>query len=391
MSAHPARAGGAAGSAPPGRVAAPAAMRRHARIGIEAHGLAGERTGVGNYLARLVEAMGRVAPDEDIALYLHTPAREPLPFPSVRVPPSPLWTTARLAMHLAAHGGPRVMLYPAHSLPLWTGRSRSVVTIHDLAFELFPRHFTRADRLRLRAITRHAVLRADLLLADSDATRDDLVRVMGVPESRVRRVHLGVDARFAPPPPGVVAEVRSRYGLSRPFILMVGTLQARKNHATLIRALPLLHARGVDVDLVAAGGKGWLFDETMRLVRDLGMEAHVRFLGYVPDEDLPGLYGAAEAAALVSLYEGFGLPVLEAMACGAPVLVSNVSSLPEVGGDAVLMVEPLDVEAVADALARLVLDSSLRAELRARAPRHLRRFSWDRTARETLDVLNEVA
>jgi glycosyltransferase involved in cell wall biosynthesis len=158
----------------------------------------------------------------------------------------------------------------------------------------------------------------------------------------------------------------------------------------LVRALARLIERGVDVDLVVPGAKGWLYENIFRTVRALGLEDRVHFLGFVPDADLPALYSGAEVAALVSLYEGFGLPVLEVMACGTPVVTSNVSSLPEVAGSAALLVNPQDDEAIAAALARCITDQELRLELAGRARLHLEGFSWERTARETLAVLRGV-
>jgi len=375
--------------------AVPAAPARRpgeaARIGIDVHGLAELRTGITTYVANLVDALGRVAPDESVALYLHTPPEYALPFETVVVPRTRAWTSFRLPLHFALHGAPRVMLYPAHALPVYSP-ARNVVTIHDLAFELFPDHFPAQARRRWKWLTRHSVPRADHLVAVSAATRDDLVRVMGVPEERITVVHHGYDAaHFRPSPDASVAEVRARYGLHRPYVMAVGTLQSRKNHVSLIRALKLLRDGGTDVDLVVCGTDGWLFEQASRLVGELGLKEHVRFLGYVPHDDLPPLYTGAVAGALVSLYEGFGLPVLESLGCGTPMLVSNVSSLPEVGGDAVLTVDPLDVEAIAHSLRTLICDSEVRSELARRTPGHLKRFSWERTARAMHTLLNQIA
>lgn len=359
-----------------------------ARIGVDAHAITDLRTGVATYLANLVRGLGMVAPEESIALYLHTMPEEALPFPTVLVPPGRFWTSLRLTAHFLRSPAPEVMFYPAHSLPL-RSPSRNVVTIHDLAWELFPEHFTLKDRLRLASRTRSAVKRADHIIAVSAATRADLISLMQVPEERISVVHHGYDAdHFRPQDRETIRRTRSRFELERPYVFAVGTLQSRKNHVTLVRALDVLVGRGLDMDLVISGAKGWLYDDIFATVERLGLADRVRFLGYVPYEDLPALYAGATAGALVSLYEGFGLPVLEALACGIPMLVSNVSSLPEIGGDAVLTCDPEDVDAVADALERLILDDSLRGGLVSRAPSWLARFSWERSARETLGILN---
>lgn len=361
------------------------------RIGIDAHSLVELRTGVATYVANLVRGLGIVAQDESIGLYLHTMPGEPLPFREVRVSPGRLWTTLRLSAHFLRSQAPEVMLYPAHTIPLHSP-ARNVVTIHDLAWELFPDHFRLKDRIRLSRTTRSAVRRADHIIAVSAATRADLVSLLDVPEDRISVVHHGYDAsHFRPQDPARVHEIRARYDLQRPYIIAVGTLQSRKNHVTLIGALKLLIERGLDIDLVISGAKGWLYDEIFATVERFGLEDRVRFLGYVPYDHLPALYAGARAGALVSLYEGFGLPILEALACGTPMLISNVSSLPEVGGDAVLTCVPHDVDEVAGSLERLVLEDSLREQLLARAPSHLSRFSWVRTAEETLGILNGLA
>lgn len=363
---------------------------RDPTLAIDAHCLADQRTGVAVYVANLLRGLSANGDTEAVRLYLQGPSPEAEGFRTRIVPRTPMWTTLRLSLHFLRHEAPRAMLFPAQSMPLHAPM-RSVVTVHDLAFELFPDHFTSSDRLRLRTLTRSSVRRAAHVIADSAATRRDLIELLGVPAERVTVVHLGYDReRFRPTAPAAVAEVRRRYGLERPYVLAVGTLQSRKNHAGLVRALARLIEDGLDVDLVVPGARGWLYDRIFRTVRDLGLEARVRFLGYVPDADLPALYTGAEVAALVSFYEGFGLPVLEAMACGAPVVTSNVSSLPEVAGAAALLVDPYDDDAIADALARCITDRALRRELAARAGAQLRAFSWERTARETLAILREA-
>jgi glycosyltransferase involved in cell wall biosynthesis len=301
-----------------------------------------------------------------------------------------MWTSLRLSLHFLGHEAPRAMLFPAHVIPFYAPMP-SVVTVHDLAFELFPDHFTPSDRLRLRTLTRRGVRHATHIIAVSAATKQDLIELLQVPEERITVVHHGYDReRYRPSTAAEVDAVRHRYALERPYVLAVGTLQSRKNHAGLVRALAHLLADGVDVDLVVPGARGWLYESIFRTVRELGLETRVRFLGFVPDADLPALYSGAEVAALVSLYEGFGLPVLEAMACGTPVVASNVSALPEVAGEAAVLVDPRDDDAIAAALVRCITDSALRRELDGRARAHLKAFSWERTARETLAVLREV-
>jgi glycosyltransferase involved in cell wall biosynthesis len=237
-----------------------------------------------------------------------------------------------------------------------------------------------------------SIARADVLLADSESTRRDLIELLRVPEDRVFVVYAGVEARFRPEPDPDDAARRQRYALERPYILSVGTLQPRKNYRRLIQAFHrLAQEYGVSHDLVIAGGKGWLYDDVYATIDALRLEGRVRVLGFVDDDDLPALYRGADAFAFPSLYEGFGIPVLEAMGCGTPVVTSNVSSLPEVAGDAALQVPPDDVDALADALWRSISDTALRQVHRTRGFEQVARFTWRRAAEDLLGVYARIA
>ncbi|MBC7811876.1 MAG: glycosyltransferase family 4 protein [Burkholderiales bacterium] len=192
----------------------------------------------------------------------------------------------------------------------------------------------------------------------------------------------GVDARFQHvTDTDRLSAVRHKYGLdSRPYIFSLGTVQPRKNYTRLIHTLAQLRAEGFDLALAIAGGKGWLEDPIYETIRDTHMQPYVHLLGFADEADLPALYSAAECVALPSLYEGFGLPVLEAMACGTPVVTSNISSLPEVAGDAALLIDPRDQEAITDAVRRLISDSQLSADLVARGLERVQQFTWDAAA-----------
>jgi len=230
-------------------------------------------------------------------------------------------------------------------------------------------------------------------VADSNATRADLVRHYGVAESKVHVVHLGRDESLAPVhDPQVRAAARVHAGIGERYLFYVGTLQPRKNLSRVVQAFArLAGAPGMhDVQLVLAGKRGWLYDELFAEVERCGLGGRVLFPGYVDGADLPALYGGALGFVYPSLYEGFGIPVLEAQACGVPVMTSNNSSLPEVAGDAALLVDPTDVDAIAEAMRRLATDDALRAELVQRGFENVKRFSWEKCARETLAVLESV-
>ncbi len=259
-----------------------------------------------------------------------------------------------------------------------------VITIHDLSFIRFPELFRPANRLYLSAMTRVSARRARRIIAVSAHTRSATVQLLGVPAERIDVVYHGVEPTFRPLSPDDVAEFRRRRGLPERFVLAVGTLEPRKNHVRLLEAFA--RARDATVKLIFVGGKGWLYDELFTRVEQLGLRDAVCFPGYVENGELPYWYNAALCLAYPSLYEGFGLPVLEAQACGTPVLTSNLTSLTEAAGDAALLVDPYDVEALAAGLEQLLKDRPLRDELRERGIAHARQFSWPRAAQETVSV-----
>lgn len=262
----------------------------------------------------------------------------------------------------------------------------TVVTVHDLSFVRYPEAFRPFNRLYLRVMTRRSVFRARRVIADSVSTQRDLTRWWGVPAERISVVPIGVGEAFSPASREHVEAFRRRRGLPRRFILYLGTLEPRKNVIAVIEAFARWARASGDreLQLIVGGAKGWYYERIFSRVQELGMGDRVRFPGYIPADELPDWYRAAEVFVYPSLYEGFGLPPLEAMACGTPVITSNTSSLPEVVGDAALKVDPHDVEAIAEALARLLEDADLRQQLREAGLARARLFSWERTARETI-------
>jgi glycosyltransferase involved in cell wall biosynthesis len=282
-------------------------------------------------------------------------------------------------------------------LPLIHPR-RSVVTVHDLGYHYYPEAHTLFQNLYLRWSTRHNARVASRVVADSQATRQDLLRWVGIGADKVAVVYPGRDEGLARVVDAeVLAGVRARYGLAGAYLLYVGTLQPRKNLVRLVQAFALLlgsHSSSplfpADLQLVLAGQKGWLYDEILAQVRRLDLAGRVVTTGYVPDQELPALLSGALAFVFPSLYEGFGLPVLEAMACGTPVVCSNTSSLPEVAGEAALMVDPQDTGALAEALWRIVSDVGLRRTLVERGGERVKRFSWRLCGQEVLKVLETV-
>jgi glycosyltransferase involved in cell wall biosynthesis len=267
-------------------------------------------------------------------------------------------------------------------------RKRLVVTIYDLSFITHPELHLPANVAHCLAGTLLALEHADAIIAISEHTRRDLLERLAAPAERITVTPLAHDAGFVRvTDPRRLAAARKRYGLPEHFILFLGALEPRKNLPRLLEAYAALPSglRG-DVELVVAGMSGWLNDSIHGRVAELGLEKSVHFAGYVHADDLSAVYSLATVLAYPSLYEGFGLPVLEAMACGTPVLTSNVSSLPEVAGDAATLVDPADVSSIAAGLRGLLESPSLRAELATRGRARAASFSWDRCARQTLEV-----
>lgn len=258
-----------------------------------------------------------------------------------------------------------------------------VVTIHDLSFLLYPQSFPRLKRLYLELFTRLSVNKAQRVIAISENTRRDVLAHYPIEPERVDRIYYGRDPGFRPLPADQVARFRAEQGLPERFVLFVGTLEPRKNVARLVEAYARLpNPRPM---LVLVGGKGWLYDEVFARVEALGLIDEVRWVGHVPGESLVWWYNAAELLVYPSVYEGFGLPPLESMACGTPVITSGISSLPEVVGDAGLLVDPFDIEALADAMHCVLYGSELKESMRAAGLLQAESFSWLESARQTVN------
>jgi len=276
--------------------------------------------------------------------------------------------------HAAEH-----LLLPLRGVP-------TVLTVHDLIFRRYPQHHKPLNRWYLNATLPLYCRRADHIIAVSEQTKRDVMAAYGVPADKISVIYEAADARFRPQPAEAVAEVRARYRLPDRYLLFVGTIEPRKNLGRVLAAFERLHAEGLTDALVIVGKRGWLYDDFFARLEQSPVKRAVLFPGFVPDADLPAIYAGAQALAFPSEFEGFGLPVLEAMACGAPVVCSNSSSLPEVAGDAALRVDPADTDAITAALRRVVADADLAAELARRGVAQAARFSWQRAAAETLAV-----
>ena len=366
-------------------------------IGIDAsRAVRARRTGTENYSLYLIRSLAKIKGKHRLRLYLdRNPAPGLLPRNGVewRIMPFPrLWTHLRLSLEMGRHP-PDVLFVPAHVIPL-VHPPASVVTIHDLGYLHYPWAHPLLPRLYLDLSTRWSAHVARRIIADSQATRRDLMAHYGVEGAKIAVVYPGYDRELFRPVRALsrIQKVKARYGIVGDYMLYVGTLQPRKNLKRLVKAFAKLEREGNSRGhkLVIAGGKGWLYEPLFAVVRKLGLEDRVVFTGFVAQEDLPALYSGATLFVYPSLHEGFGLPVLEAMACGTPVVCSDRSSLPEVAGDAALFVNPLHTDEIASAISRLLADGDLRAFLVERGLRRARQFSWERCARRTLSVLESA-
>lgn len=266
----------------------------------------------------------------------------------------------------------------AFSLPL-RSQVPGVVTVYDLSFKRLPDRFPAAQRIYLSTITRLSCRRARRVIAISEATRNDVSELLGVPRDRIDLAYPGVDARFRPLPSTEVEAFRERLGLPRRFVLYLGTLEPRKNLPALVKAFAQLRREQPDIHLVLAGARGWWYHSLLRMISDSNLGDVVHLPGFVPAEDLPSWYNAATAFAYPSSFEGFGLPVAEALACGRPTVTSDSSSLPEAGGDVALRVPADDPVALADAMARALTPFEV-DRARAAGPAHAAAFTWEATA-----------
>ncbi len=386
------------------------------RIGIDYTAAAWQGAGIGRYTRELVRALlaegaphhyrlfyaaGGLDPrsqylDELAQLLAKHPLARAVPIQLSPRRLTQLWQRLRLPVRAELFTGPIDVLHaPDFVLP--PTRARTLLTIHDLSFLVHPECAEPSMVRYLGAAVPRALRRADAVLADSQATRQDLARLLGYDLRRAQVVYPGAGSQFRPLPPEAAEPVRARLGLPARFLLFVSTIEPRKNLVRLLeafaRALALSPLAGAfaDLQLVIAGRRGWLYNDVFATIGRLGLSERVRVLDYVDDKDLPALYNLAWAFTYPSIYEGFGLPALEALACGTPVLTAGNSSLPEVVGSHAVIVPAGDVPAIAAGLVRVIADAPLRERLRAGGLLHARQFTWQQAARQVLGRYDQLA
>lgn len=371
------------------------------RILIDAQPLLEPLAGIGRYAKSLLSAFAEKALDDDFYLFYGAslrPKRAKLPeFSNPRMHSKTVRLPGRF-YRLITDKLP--VLPPSSFVGGWDlyhglnyhvpgGKSPSIVNIYDMSFMLYPRYFTPE---RLRDIGRKAAVssaRAGRIITGSISARRDIVELLGAPEEKVAVIYNGVGREFRPAGASAAEKFRRSKNLPEKFILFVGTIEPRKNLNVLARAFHELDLPGMS--LVIAGGRGWLYDGLFEEIRRLNLGDRVLFTGYVPDEDLPGLYSCASVFVYPSVYEGFGFPPLEAMACGTPVITGNRSSLPEIVGDAGICVDPEDAGELAEAISGVLGDGGLRRRMSEKGVGRAAEFTWDKCASETYNLYREAA
>ncbi len=374
------------------------------RIGLEVTAAVCQGGGIGRYVRELLRALTVLDSENQYRLFFAATNHDmrglpalPANFRARRLPFEDIWLARvwqRLRVPLPVElitGRVDVYHSPDFTLPPTLGKTPTLLTVHDLSFARHPRSAAPGLRGYLEVVVPRSVRRATHVLADSQSTKDDLMELYQTPAEKVTVLYAGVAACFRPVvDPIELAKVRERYGLgNRPYVLSIGTLQPRKNHIRLIEAFDSA-MRDSEYNLVLAGGEGWLYEEVRARVTRCGLQDRVLFPGFVAEKHLAGLYSAAAVMAFPSLYEGFGLPVLEAMACGVPVLASTSPCLPEVVGDAAIVVDPRDVGAMAAAIEELVYKPQLRRALRAKGLARAAQFRWKNSATELMRIYRAI-
>lgn len=374
------------------------------RIALDYTPAISQGAGIARYTRDLAQALVRIDPVDQYLLFSTESPDPTRSFPdgpnlSQRVIPlghrnmTLLWQRLRVPVPVELFIGRADVVHGTDFILPPVAAARRVVTVHDLAYLTHPHCALPSLVAYLTAVVPRAVRAADRVIAVSERTADDLVEHLKVPREKIRVIHLGISPTFnAERDDEATARVRQRYRLTEPFVLAVGTIEPRKDYETLIKAFAAARREPDGPQtLVIAGRPGWLYEGVYATAERLRLGEAVKFLDYVPDADLPALYAAASALVMPSIYEGFGIPVIESMACGTPVVCSTGGSLPEIAGDAALLVAPGDEEALSKALARIMRDDDLRATLRSRGLRRAQHFTWDRAAAEHVEVYHEAA
>lgn len=370
------------------------------RVCVDVQPAMGQRAGVGRYARALVEHLGALRGNDLVRLFYFDFRRRGLPFPAgdmehkaVRWCPGRVmqksWNVIKLPLFDRVAGPADVYHFPNFVIPPLTQGRKSIATIHDMSFLAYPEFAEKRNLAWLTSRISDTVKRADAVITDSEFSANEILDRLPLSRDKLFPIHLGLSEYFKPPADGDIRHMRRTFGLNRPYILMVGTIEPRKNIDFLVGVFErMTEFKG---DLVLTGMRGWKYQPILARINGSPRSRDIRYLEYVSDEALPALYGGADAFVFPSLYEGFGFPPLEAMACGTPVVASDAASLPEVLGDAALLVSGFDADAWASEIMQTLSGNSVRRAMIDGGRDRASRFTWDETARKTWEVYRQVA
>jgi glycosyltransferase involved in cell wall biosynthesis len=371
------------------------------RIGFNAQILARANAGVATYAKNIIQHLVQRESDHEFYIFGNREFLPPLESRRTRLLSTNamvkgswrriLWEQFVLPIKSRRHQV-EVMYYPDHTSALIEKTCPEIITIHDLAFLAYPETFATSNRLYKTLAVKRSAQQAERIIVVSQATKQECLRWLEVPETKLRVIHNGISNGFKQiEDKAKLEETQKKFGLNSNFILFVGTLEPRKNLVKLISAYAdLRQQKRIEHQLIVVGAKGWLFSEIFASVEKLSLKKQVSFLGYVTEEELVALYNLADVLVYPSLYEGFGFPPLEAMACGCPVVTSKQSSLPEIAGEAARLVDSYDIADIADGIFDVLNDASLRQRLIERGLERVKLFTWARAAQQILQVIDEL-
>lgn len=354
------------------------------KIAIDTQTTLGQKSGFGFYVKNLIDALKKVDPKNQYILISPNTSKD------FSTPKRFIWDQFRFPKE-AKKSKIDILHQPCFSAPIFF-KGKIIVTVHDLISMHFPKNLPFASRFYYSRWMPFSYRKADKIIAISENTKKDIIDLLKIPENKIRVIHSAVGNEFMPVKDmKKIQDIKKRYSTGKKFILDVGTLEPRKNYAFLIKAYHLaILKEKLPHNLVLTGKKGWYYEGLFKLVKDLKLEKRVVFSGYVPEKDLPLLYSAADLFVFPSLYEGFGFPPLEAMACGTPVIASNTSSIPEVVGSAGILLPPKDEKRWAKEIIKISLDKRLAQNLSKKGSEQAKKFSWEKTAAKTIEVYKEV-
>jgi glycosyltransferase involved in cell wall biosynthesis len=363
------------------------------KIGIISEALRTNLTGIGNYVYHTIHELQKI--NKDIVIIDNTDKNIPNTKNVIIKNPFPFFKTYLWMYYLGILFSSNMnhekidLIHNPDQIPFFS-KKKNIATVFDLTPIIFPKEHNRKRELITRYILPLYLRNTNKIITISQNTKIDIIKYFKIPEEKIKVIHLAANENYVPIDKYESTKIAKKYGVNNKFIIYVGTLEPRKNIPNLLKSYNILKNYGINHKLIITGKKGWKYKEIFETIEKLKLQNDVIFTGYVPDEDLPGLYNAADLFVYPSLYEGFGLPPLEAMQCGTPVITSNTSSLPEVVGDAGIMVDPYDIDGLASKMYEVLTNEDLRNNMSKKGIERAKLFSWKKCAEEHLKVYEEV-